>query len=154
MERTVYFAANYEPGPVNSLVEAVEAFVSAYNNMQDALYIGPKELVPFSDILRIAMYKPICIEKKPQISLYEIGVVRLPDSTSAGQLSVNKEKLGLELKVRENDIGVLFTQPIFGVLPRLCALLMPFKDHSFPEAIRMPALRLLNECRRLNVMWE
>jgi flagellar capping protein FliD len=158
MERTNYFSNPHETEPVDNLTGAVRAFAQAYNHLQYALRTNSQdETLPLGDILRMAMHKsvsPFSLDGivKPQISLYEIGVAHSPDSTKSGQLSVHEEKFGFALISRESDVRALFIQEDSGLLPRLCDLLIPLRERSLSEDIRVPALRLLNECRRLSAL--
>jgi len=140
---------SFETDPVESLSDALLAFVAAYDNLQ--MKIG--ETTSFGDDLKLTMYMPIQPdgENRPSISLYELGVVYFPRKGETGKYAVHRRKLEKALNTREDDVRALF---IDGVLPRLCEMLSAFLDNEEPpeEEIYISALRFLNECRRLTAM--
>ena len=142
----------FETEPVDDLSSAIREFVSAYDSLQEILH---SELPETVDELRRAMYRPVSlIGERGAISLYEIGITHSPDSSTAGRYSINMEKLQEAFLAREEDIQLLFTQAEVGLLVRLRAMLTEFTNgEELPEDIYNAAMRFLNECRRLHVMW-
>ena len=151
----------YETGPVESLSEALLAFVEAYDKLQvvisdaiesEILEVGQERyFARFRDTLKLTMYGPVSPqgESRASLSLYEIGVVYFP---GAHKYSIHKGKLEKALRVRGDDIQSLFVQSD-GLLPRLCEMLPEFLEYEPPEKVYTAALRFLNECRRLTAMW-
>jgi len=143
----------FETEPVDDLNSAISAFVVAYDNLQKLLHAELPETV---EEFRRAMYRPVMLlDERGAISLYEIGVTRSPDSSIAGKYSINMEKLQEAFSAREADIQLLFTQAEVGLLVRLREMLTSFTDsEDLSEDIYNAAMRFLNECRRLHVMWD
>ncbi|MCL1863323.1 MAG: hypothetical protein FWF78_07145 [Defluviitaleaceae bacterium] len=139
---------SYETNPVEGPEDAICAFVEAYDVLQDS---EP----PIADELKTAMYRPVTPHDydTPPISLYEIGVVYVPDGVE-GRYGLNLPKLKTALQQRESDVRALFVQDD-GILPHLCDILTAFLEEPYEdEYIHTVALRFLNECRRLIAMWE
>jgi hypothetical protein len=106
--------------------------------------------IPFPDMLRTAMYRPIRPEgDHAPISIYEIGVVYAPDGI--GKYGINNRKLKAALRLREADVKALFIQKN-GILPNLCEMLPGFLERELHEVVYAAALRFLNECRRMMAM--
>jgi len=151
----------YETGPVESLSEALLAFVEAYDKLQTAINhaiegqeveaVQERYFVRFRETLKLTMYGPVSPqgESRASLSLYEIGVVYFP---GAHKYSIHKGKLEKALRLRGDDIQALFVQHD-GLLPRLCEILPEFLEYEPPEEVYAVALRFLNECRRLTAMW-
>lgn len=170
---------SFETNPVESPADALRAFVEAYDVLQSTLAeLNDAENAAFADTLRGAMYRPVLPEGgfSPPISLYEIGVVYLPNEP--GKYGVNSRKLNKALITRQADVRAMFVQED-GILPHLCEILSGFlyppesADFSgneivgnsdylsgdfshqpeINEYVYAAALRFLNECRRLTAMW-
>jgi len=140
---------SYETDPAQNLNEALIQFVTAYDNLQALIYNSHS----FSDELKMAMYRPICLDDQCRmfISLYEIGVVYFPQK---GKYGVDKKKLEDAFLSRPDDLTKLFIGDN-GLLPRLCEIVPAFleSDVDLQEDIYTLAMRFLNECRRLMVMF-
>lgn len=142
---------SYETNPVESPADALRAFVDAYDVLQAVLAeIGGDDM--FADELRAAIYRPVQPENEncPPISLYEIGVVYVPDGV--GKYDINTRKMKAALRTREADVRALFVQDD-GILPNLCEILPEFLLRELHEFTHASASRFLNECRRLFAMW-
>ncbi|MCL2217694.1 MAG: hypothetical protein FWB91_11845 [Defluviitaleaceae bacterium] len=142
----------YETGPVESLSEALYAFVEAYDKLQAAIGQDAEcDFAHFRDLLKLTMNRPIIVtdENRPPLSLYEIGVLYFPDT---GKYSARKSKLEKALRQRGDDIRALFVQQD-GLLPRLCEILPAFLEEELPSEVFSASMRFLNECRRLTAMW-
>ena len=150
---------SFETDPVESRSDALRAFVQAYDVLQSVLEDVEnsdenEENRLFADKLRKAVYRPVRPHgyDVPPISLYEIGVVYVPDEI--GKYSINERKLDAALGKREDEIRALFVQED-GILPHLCEILPEFlKTEKLHELTYMSALRFLNECRRLTAMFD
>ncbi|MCL2840862.1 MAG: hypothetical protein FWE05_08820 [Defluviitaleaceae bacterium] len=145
---------SYETSPVESLSEALYAFVDAYDTLQDviAMMEDTTDFAQFNNVLKLTMYSSVSVEgiDRPPLSLYEIGVVYFP---TTGKYATHKEKFEQALHQREDDVRALFVQHD-GILPRLCDILSTFvKDEPPPQVLFIPVMRFLNECRRLTAMW-
>jgi hypothetical protein len=143
----------YETNPVESLADAVKAFVEAYDVLQSTLAEFDDEKI-FSAALRTAMYQPVVPTgcDNPPICLYEIGVVFSPDEE---KYTINNRKLLVNLHSRESDVRALFIQENDGILSHLCEILCAFLGNDeLNEFVHAAVLRFLNECRRLFAMWE
>ncbi|MCL2199526.1 MAG: hypothetical protein FWB80_11440 [Defluviitaleaceae bacterium] len=139
---------SYETNPVEGPEDAICAFVEAYDVLQAS---AP----PFAAELKTAMYRPVTPHDydSPPVSIYEIGVVYVPDGT-AGKYGINSPKLKAALRQRKSDVRALFVQED-GILPHLCDVLTEFLEEPYEdEYIHSVTLRFLNECRRLIAMWE
>ncbi|MDR0272348.1 MAG: hypothetical protein LBI27_03420, partial [Clostridiales bacterium] len=90
---------SFETNPIESPADAVRAFAEAFDALQTVLH--EFEFSEFSDALRTAMYRPVrpCEYDVPPISLYEIGVVYIPDLeiTGKGKYGINNKKLNTAL---------------------------------------------------------
>lgn len=147
----------YETEPVQNLNDAMHAFAGAYDRLHIVLQ---EEYKYFDDSIRTAMFTPVRPEldmHSPPISLYEIGLTHSPNRSVAGKYAIHESKLADALEHRRSDIHALLTQEESGVLPKLCAILLDFRDkerdEKLPEEIYAALMRFLNECRRLNAMW-
>jgi flagellar capping protein FliD len=154
----------YETNPVESLGDAICAFVEAFGVLQGILR-EQEETIAFADELRTALYKPVrpAGDDNPAISLYEIGAGFVND----GKYGINKRKLDAALNKRKADIHALFVLEENGILVQLCEMLekfllinvpeneIPIEEEPEPldEFIHAAALRFLNECRRLYAMF-
>lgn len=142
-----------ETNPVESLADALRAFVEDCDVLQTILAEFSEEAdTLFAYALRAAMYRPVRPggDNHPPISLYEIGVVYVPDG--AGKYGVNNRKLKSALRHRENYVRALFVQED-GILPHLCEILLGFLEEEQHEFIQVAAMRFSNECRRQTAMW-
>jgi len=151
-ENNTFDETPYETDPVESLAEALLAFVEAYDALQMSL---GEEFPEFRNELRLTMYKPVCPESEenvPSISLYEIGVVYFPDKAEVGKYAVHANKLEEALMARVGDVRALFVQDD-GLLPELCEIIPEFLEEECPQEVHDAAMRFLNECRRLSAMW-
>jgi len=154
----------YETNPIESPTEAVHAFVEAYDVLQKCLLLHDIPTLP--DTLRSTLYQPVRADgdNSPPISIYEIGVVYVPEKSKYG---INDRKLDVALNMRQSDVRALF---INGILPQLCEILTEFLTNSQSEQeeqeqeqeikeppneeIQVCVQRFLNECRRMTAMWE
>ena len=143
----------FETEPVQSLTEAIHAFVEAY----DVLQLSLAEFDAggtIADALRTAMYGPVRLEgeSRPSVSLYEIGVVHFPNETG-GRYDINSRKMKKALTQRGDDVQAMFVQEN-GILPRIIDMLLQFTEEEQHEFVYAAVLRFVNECRRLTAMLE
>jgi len=151
-----YHKTSYETEPVENISQAIRAFVTAYDSVHNIL---PIEHDPLGEALRLAIYspvKPLADEKSPPISLYEIGVTHSPHRSVAGRYGVNEIKLNDALEKRTEDVRALLIQEDSGILLKVCEIITAFleEEHELQDPVFAAIMRLLNECRRLIVMWE
>ena len=143
----------FETSPVESLFDAIKSFAAAFDIFQDELVRD----VLHKDILenvKAALYKPVYpdMDNSGPISLFEIGIMYVPDGKGAGTYTVNDEKLAIALTNRESDIKALFTHND-GLLNSVKELLTDFLENELPEEVYLKARNFMNECYRLEAMF-
>ena len=137
----------YETDPVESVEQAIRAFVAAYNRLQ-AVPTKAGQDRTFSETLRLAMQRGVPLGGQLHMGLYEIGIAHAANGPAAmAALCIHEGKLARALAQRARDVQALFAREHDGLLPRLCALLETETD------LPGEGMRLLNECRRLMAFW-
>jgi len=136
----------YETNPVEGPLDAICAFVEAYDLLQTCLADADED----TDELRAAIFRPVQPEGDcAPIGIYEIGVIFNP---SEGNYGINRHKLNAALLTREADVRALFVQED-GILPYLCDFLTEFLGDVEDDFVYAATMRFLNECRRLFAMF-
>jgi len=141
----------YDTSPVASVKEAVLAFVAAYDGFRRDVADFYSE---YHTTIRAALYRPVknIYSDSPAISIFEIGIQYFPKEDSIGVYAVNENKLDEALRFREHDLYVLFAGED-GLLDPIEILIKDFlQEEDLPENIYNPAMKFLNETRRLKAM--
>ena len=150
----------YEPGktafetsPVESLFDAIKNFTEAFDRLYQELNRF-EEYKWFLENIKTALYKPVYPEGNTSgpISLYEIGVMYMPNGKSDGTYTVNEEKLAIALSNRESEIKALFAQED-GLLCDVLKLVTELLEGEHADDVYVEARGFLNECLRLEAMF-
>ena len=143
----------FETHPVENLFDAIKNFTEAFDTFYQEINCFD-EHKEFLESVKSALYKPVypAFDSSGPISLFEIGIMYVPNGKHDGTYTVNDEKLTIALSDRKCSIQALFTQED-GLICEVTKLLSEFLEHELTEDVYVKAKSFLNESQRLEAMF-